>query len=261
MPDTNASIEQELSDSKPSHHFMDHREKKLSEPGLLARYLAHEIRNPLNAMNMLTAVIENSIVRGGTDDMARARKQLDALRGEIGRLDKLVETFLMHGHLVAGQPERIDLPAFLQERVDFIRNEGLTHGVEVTLEMDDGEGALFICMSPSQLEQALLNVVKNAFRAMAPEGGRLTIELKRTEGDQATILVADTGVGISPEDLPNIFMPFVSCRPDGNGLGLTITKQIVESVGGRIQADSQVGDGTRFTIHLPLVASSPGPVI
>ncbi len=110
------------------------------------------------------------------------------------------------------------------------------------------------------MEQAFLNIILNAKRAM-PEGGTFTVStssmnLRGEDGKEAgkvEIIFEDTGTGISEEDLPKIFNPFFSTRPDGTGLGLSITKNIIEQHEGRIEVESQVNVGTKFVIALPAV--------
>jgi signal transduction histidine kinase len=113
-------------------------------------------------------------------------------------------------------------------------------------------------VDPSSMEQAFLNIILNAQKAM-PEGGTFTISTlslrQDGEGENIQIIFEDTGIGISKENLPKIFNPFFSTRSDGTGLGLSITKNIIEQHGGKIEVESQVNRGTRFVITLPAVKS------
>lgn len=100
-----------------------------------------------------------------------------------------------------------------------------------------------------QMERVLLNLWRNAVEAM-PEGGTLSVRLWR-EGDFVKISIRDTGVGIVPDELPNIFKPFYTTKSTGSGLGLAICKKIVDEHRGQIEVESTVGKGTTFTITLP----------
>ncbi|MDP3182771.1 MAG: ATP-binding protein, partial [Desulfobaccales bacterium] len=101
---------------------------------------------------------------------------------------------------------------------------------------------------PGQIRQVLINLFKNALEAM-PQGGRLTVSLG-LKPDQVVLTVTDTGPGIPPEHMPSLFTPFFSTKEKGSGLGLTICRGIIEQHGGKIEIDSEVGQGTTCTIHL-----------
>jgi signal transduction histidine kinase len=115
-------------------------------------------------------------------------------------------------------------------------------------------------IDPSSMEQAFLNIILNAQKAM-PQGGTFTVStvsLPQRQDDgkevqEVQVIFEDTGFGISGENLPKIFNPFFSTRPDGTGLGLSITKNIVEQHGGKIEVESQVNVGTKFIITLPTI--------
>lgn len=225
--------------------------RKLSDLGMLASRLAHEVRNPLNAMRLQAAVIEKKLAKGEAKDLEVARQQLEALRGEIARLEKLVESFLVYGRPPKPEPERIELPRFLEDLVEFVKRDGQAHGINVSLNVNGDASASRVYMDRAQLEQVLLNLIKNANRAME-RGGDLTLEIRAYGDERVGITVADNGVGIPPENLESIFDPFVSTRSDGSGLGLPITRQIVEAAGGCIRVESEVGRGSRFEILLPM---------
>jgi signal transduction histidine kinase len=119
-------------------------------------------------------------------------------------------------------------------------------------------------LDPNSLEQAFLNIILNAQKAM-PKGGTFRISTRQVNGEdkgeesqKVQVIFEDTGVGIAKENLPKIFSPFFSTRPDGTGLGLSITKKIVEQHGGKIEAESQVNVGTKFFITLPVRKSEAG---
>jgi two-component system sensor histidine kinase HydH len=113
-------------------------------------------------------------------------------------------------------------------------------------------------VDPSSMEQAFLNIILNAYKAM-PQGGTLTIATELLNGDKTErvqVVFEDTGVGIPEQNLSRIFNPFFSTRPDGTGLGLAITKNIIEQHGGTIVAHSQVNRGARFIITLPVTKTT-----
>jgi two-component system NtrC family sensor kinase len=109
-----------------------------------------------------------------------------------------------------------------------------------------------ILAAPDQLQQVFLNLILNAVDAM-PDGGRLRVSAVRTDAPEGVaVRIADTGIGISAEHLPRLFEPFHTTRPDGLGLGLYVSRNIVEQHGGRIEVESALGEGTAFTVWLPL---------
>jgi two-component system NtrC family sensor kinase len=121
--------------------------------------------------------------------------------------------------------------------------------IQVNWELDDDLPIMYA--DPEQLDQVFTNLIRNAVQAM-PEGGRLTIATAKEDADQVTASVADTGVGIPEETLKKVFEPLFTTRVRGIGLGLAIAKTLVEGHDGAIEVTSEVGEGTRFTVRLPL---------
>jgi signal transduction histidine kinase len=145
----------------------------------------------------------------------------------------------------------VDVAAVARDVATLVLPEAARCGVDVKVEAPGHAGAL---ADPTGVHQVMLNLATNAIHAM-PDGGSLTIRVGKT-GGELTIAVADTGVGIAPEDRAKLFEPFFTTRPEGTGLGLSVTYGIVKAHGGRIDVETAPGRGTVFTVSLP--ADTPG---
>jgi signal transduction histidine kinase len=221
---------------------------------------AHELRTPLTALGGMVEMLQMGADRG---DPATFRRMLNTMEREIGRLTRLVSDLLTLSRLEAEQPVRpalVELAPLANE----ISNQArlLAHGQLVRLRI---EAQPVVVGDADRLRQVLLNLVDNAL-SFTPEGGVVEMLLD-TVGNTARLVVADTGSGIAPEVLPRVMDRFVRGDPSraratgGSGLGLAIARGIVEAHGGSIAIESQVGQGTRVTITLPLVSASQPSVI
>jgi PAS domain S-box-containing protein len=226
-----------------------HRALQMAEVGQLASGLVHEIRNPLNAMRMQIAVIQDSLDDPNEIDLAKT--QLQKLENEVLRVRRLANDFLAYGRPARNKPERIDLLVLITSVVDFLRPEFARGGTQISVEIRGGADGLTVYMDRDQLRQILANLAENSRQAMAG-GGMLTITCDCPTQNRLRIQMRDTGCGISPEKLPRIFDAFYSTKDDGTGLGLAFVKKIVEAAGGTVYADSEVGRGTCIEIRLPI---------
>jgi signal transduction histidine kinase len=175
---------------------------------------------------------------------------LNIIVKEVARLEDLLkelrELYLPRSLTM----EEISVLQLLQEVHDLIENDCDTKKISISVKMEGGK--TLIRGDRSRLKQVLINVVKNAIEAM-DGGGELCLE-SRVRGEKVEITVADTGPGIPPEDLERIFEAFYTTKPHGTGLGLGISRSIVEEhPGGSFSVESEKGKGTRFTISLPVV--------
>ena len=226
------------------------RRDRLAAMGELASTVAHEVRNPLNAVAMSAQRLRREFL-GETQatDRAELEDLLGVVEGETRRIDRIVQQFLDFARAPRLAPRSVALGPLVTEVAESARSLAGTRGVAVEADVS---GAGEAAVDPDQLRQALDNVVRNAVEA-TPEGGRVSI-LARS-GPQGHILeVSDTGRGISPEDLPRIFDLYFTTRAEGTGVGLAVTQQVVAGHGGTIEVDSRPGEGTRMTIQLPLAA-------
>ncbi len=231
--------------------------ERLATIGKMAAHVTHEIRNPLSSIGLNLELLEEEIARGSEADAgpaaAREAAQLvAAIRAEVDRLSRIAEQYLSVARRPAPrlEPERVD--DLVEELVAFVRPELERNGVRVRVEAS-GDG-LEIPLDEAQLRQALLNLIRNAREAM-PKGGEVAIGV-RGEGGAVVITVDDTGPGIPEELRASIFDPFFTTKQRGTGLGLAVTRDIVEAHGGAIACEARAEGGTRFRITLPAPAAS-----
>ncbi len=226
------------------------QEQRLSELGKLAAGVAHEIHNPLASVRIgLQSLLTNT----NTEQLDPEFK--DYLRMVDGEVDKCIEVTkrLLHLSLAPSEFEQlICLCEIIPDVVSLLKYDAEKKGIE--LEIDLGSSDLRVLATDSEMRMLVLNLVQNAFHAM-PDGGRLSILSQSTDQD-VVVTFSDNGLGIDPEDLKYIFDPFFSRRADkmeGTGLGLTISKSIVERFHGRLEVTSEIGKGTTFTLFMPQV--------
>ena len=216
--------------------------------GLLASGLAHEIRNPLNAMNMNLQMLEEELQ--GAPQLAGG-DLLDLLvstKSEIKRLERLVTNFLLYARPSAPKFEKKDLNEVLRNTAVFLQADFRQSGVALELDLEPLLPS--VDLDESQFRQAIMNILVNARQVMR-EGGAVTLTSKAGPGGEIVVAIRDQGPGIPPENRDHIFEPFFSKRAGGTGLGLAIARLMVEAHGGRIDVQSEVGKGTTFRIRLP----------
>jgi two-component system, sporulation sensor kinase E len=244
---------------------------------LLAASVAHEIGNPLNALHIHLQLMEREIrkLRGddwrvsndkkvpprrggplGSDTLEATNKlgqYLEVAKGEINRLDYIVTQFLGAIRPAPVQLKLHSLNDVVEKTVDLLRPEVENRGVSVKTRL--ARNLPSTLMDAAQLQQVLVNLVKNAAQAMTT-GGTLTLQTGETSED-VWVSVTDTGGGIPQEQVNRIFEPFYTTKKKGTGLGLMIVQRIVRAHNGRIELESHVGRGTTFRIWLPLHERKP----
>ena len=217
------------------------RWEKLAVLGQLAGGVGHELRNPLgiisNAVYFLKLVLPDAGVK--------TTEYLGIIENETRNAEKIVADLLDFSRSKSADREPV-AAAELARRV----LERYPAPAAVTVSVQAGADLPRAYADPRQMAQVLGNLVVNACQAM-PQGGRLTISATR-RGKEMSIAVADTGVGIAPENMARLFEPLFTTKPKGIGLGLAVSKSLVEANGGRIEVQSAPGVGSTFTLYLPL---------
>ncbi len=243
---------------------------------LLAASVAHEIGNPLHALSIHLQLLEREARKlnhlapevielaresrqsssAGTDlvDVAgKVEKYLKVAKGEIDRLDYIITQFLEAIRPAPLKIQPVSLNDVVRETLELLRPEMENRGIQVQEKL--ASNLPLAPIDPAQIKQVLVNLCKNAIQAMT-RGGLLSLTTE-TRDNGVFLVVADSGGGI-PEDLLNrIFEPFYTTKKKGSGLGLMIVQRIVRDHGGRIQLESNVGQGTTFRIWLPLRERTP----
>jgi len=210
--------------------------------------LAHEIRNPLNSMNMNLQMLEEELQGVPGLEGGEHVEMLRSMQGEIKRIKNLVDAFLEYSRPAYPHFEVKDLNEVLNGLARFLQADFRQSDVDLALDLEPLLPSVEI--DEGQLRQALLNIIGNA-RQVVPRGGSVRLASRAGVGGEVVIEVADTGPGIAAETLDKIFEPFFSKRAGGTGLGLAIARQMVDNHRGRIEVESTVGKGTTFRIRLP----------
>ncbi len=221
---------------------------RASYVGLLASGLAHEIRNPLNAMNMNLQMLEEELAARPEPCDPDHFELLESTKSEIKRLDRLVNNFLAYARPARPRFEANDLNTLAKEVVRLLEADFRQSGVELRSDLEPLLPQ--VETDETQLKQALINLLVNA-RQVLEGGGTVTLRTRAGPAGEAVVEVQDDGPGIPTEVRERIFEVFYSSRGGGTGLGLPIARQIVERHGGRIEVDSSEGRGTTFRIRLP----------
>ena len=222
------------------------QEQRLSELGLLAAGVAHEIHNPLASIQFGLASLKRSL-SSVVDDGSSERIRL--IEGEISRCIDVTSRLLKLSQGPGERRELVVLNDIVRDVLSLLNAEALNRGCEFEIDMAP---ELRVVASDSEMRMLVLNLAQNALHAM-PQGGTLTVSGRRGE-DDIVLTFADTGVGIAAENLVRIFDPFWSRRADGvqgTGLGLSICREIVKGSAGQIRVESKKGEGARFFVRLP----------
>jgi PAS domain S-box-containing protein len=218
---------------------------KLAALGRLTSGVAHEVKNPLNAMMIHVELLKERLEDSGVD----VKKSLEVIGGEIRRLDRVVQGFLKFMRPQELTLKPVDLNAMLQSVCALLEAESLSHGVRFVLELDAALPA--VSADEELLRQAFINIVQNAVQAM-PTGGAARIRTRPEEVDWVRVTVTDQGVGIAPEDVDKIFKLYYTSKPGGSGIGLSVVYRIVQLHDGTLEAKSELGRGTAVIVRLPV---------
>jgi signal transduction histidine kinase len=218
--------------------------ERLATIGKMAAHVTHEIRNPLSAIGLNVELLEEEVARGGEKE---SMALVQAVKSEIDRLSRIAEQYLSVARRPAPRLELERVDDLVRELFAFVKPEldraGVTARLDLDAELPEVE------LDESQLRQALINLIRNAREAM-PRGGELGIGVARV-GPSVEIRIDDEGAG-EPEELrASIFDPFFTTKQRGTGLGLAVTREIVEAHHGTIHCEPRAGGGTRFRIVLP----------
>lgn len=214
----------------------------------LAAGVAHEIGNPLNSLNIHLQVVERKIRKRLEPELAEELlESIEIARGEIKRLDFIVEEFLNAVRPVKPSSRAVDLNSLVEEAMQFLGPEIADRRISVTLSL--GTGLPLLHADPDQMKQVCYNLVRNACQAMGSDGALAV----RTGCDDENVFVtfADNGPGIPPDQVSRVFEPYYTTKRTGSGLGLLIVQRIVHDHGGGVEFRSREGSGTEVTVHLP----------
>jgi len=229
--------------------------ERLAELGTLAAGMAHEIRNPLSTIKAFVQLLPRKI-----EKPAFLEKFQRTVPRELDQINRLVEDLLELARIPKYNFKKIDIKSLLEQTIDFLEEEMQRQQIDCQCELPSDLPS--IQADVSQLAKAFNNLIRNAVQAM-PQGGKLFVKAfyrkEQLEGipkltarnGWITLTFQDTGVGVSPEDMKNIFNPFFTTKDIGTGLGLAITHKVITEHGGQIEVESSEGEGSLFRIYLP----------
>jgi signal transduction histidine kinase len=224
--------------------------EKLSSLGQLAASIAHEVNNPLSGVLTYTQLLTKRI-KGEKFSRESALDYLAKMESELARSTGLIRNLLDFARQSAPVVVETDLNDIVNRVLELAAHSAKLAKVEVIKKLDPSLPKL--TADPNQLQQVCTNLVVNAIQAM-PRGGKLTLRTSLDKG-QLKLEVQDTGYGISPENMHKLFTPFFSTKKEikGVGLGLAISYGIIQRHRGRIEVQSREGEGSSFTVYLPLL--------
>lgn len=249
-------VEEKSKELQRAHDHVVHVEK-MASIGKMAAVVAHEINNPLSGILTYSKLLQKWIQRVNADDTKRKEISdcLTLIEGESKRCGDLVKNLLTFSRSAPMNLEWTNVNQIVDRCVRLVQHHLDIGSVQLQLELAD-DVPLLHC-DPAQIEQVLLALSMNALDAM-PRGGNLLVRTRSLpQSRQVELQVRDDGIGIPPDLLPRLFEPFLTTKETGKGvgLGLAISKTIVERHGGQIEVESQPGRGTTFYIFLPVDAS------
>lgn len=231
---------------------------RLAAAGKIAAQLAHQIKNPLGSVALNVEMLQDELRTSGELDADEADELLTSVQNELELLTELTENYLRFARLPKLNPVSTDVNELLGELVGFLEAEMSRENIRVTAALSERVGAL--PLDGKQLRLAIANLMRNSLEAIEEGGGRLHVATTADNGS-VCIEISDTGGGIASEDEDKVFEMFYSTKSRGSGLGLTMTKKIVEDHGGEVTCRSVTGAGTTFTIRLPAGDGNRAPPI
>ena len=218
------------------------RQEKLAVLGQLAGGVGHELRNPLGAIKNAAYFLNMALEQPEPE----VKETLDILEKEVATSERIISSLLGFARPKPPIRRKVDINEVIQGALYHIT---VPENIKVVTQLDKSLPA--ILADPDQLGQAFSNIIVNGIQAM-PEGGQLAVKSETSNQEWVAISFADAGAGIPKENLQKLFEPLFTTKAKGIGLGLAVTKTLIEGHGGTIKAQSEVGKGSTFTIRLPL---------
>ncbi|HEY3325155.1 MAG TPA: ATP-binding protein [Planctomycetota bacterium] len=224
--------------------------EKLATIGKMAAHVAHEIRNPLSTIGGFARALLKK-----PDNVERVIKNAKIIAEESTRLENMLKGVMDFSRPSAPVPKANDFNVTVEKAFRTLAEILGSRNIHSSLDLD--RSLPEVPFDENQILQVIHNMIRNAADSM-PHGGALSLKTGR-EGESIYLVIDDSGTGIPPHVLERLFDPFFTTKPDGTGLGLAVSKKIVDDHGGRIEVHSKVGKGTQFKVHLPLQAPSAQP--
>jgi signal transduction histidine kinase len=232
-----------------------HQAEQSAVVGRLGSAIAHEIRNPLNYINLTLDHLRTAFAPEDQNKRETFERLAQQLKVEVARINARITEFLSYSRPSDLEMRPLDLRAEAEDALRMVEVKAAESEIETRVEQT-GEVPL-VMGDANALRSVFTNLIINGMQAIDGEGGKLTIRISADDsGRSARIEITDTGIGIAPEDISKVFEPYFSTKDTGTGLGLAIVKKAVDDHGGTISVTSKQGSGTTFTITLPTTAGS-----
>lgn len=216
--------------------------------GRLASAIAHEIRNPLNYINLTLDHLRTKFAPEGTEKRLTFEKLTAQLKAEVGRINRQISDFLNYSRPLKLSLQTIDARKVIEDSLRIVAPQADEQNIKISLI--EREEVPEISGDAEVLRSVFNNLFINAVQAVTPDGGNLNVTISPDE-NFVKIEVADTGIGIRKENLSKVFEPYFSTKDTGTGLGLAIVKKIIDDHHGTIEVESKLNEGTKFTVRLP----------
>lgn len=220
--------------------------------GRITQAVAHEIRNPLNVINLSIDHVSNKYAPEDESKRAQLNRMLGSIKDEISRLNRMLSDLLNYGRPAGLAFETVNLRDLVKETLSLIKPQADEQHVQMKLETDGSSAE--VLADRERLKSCLSNIAINALQAM-PAGGSLQTHVQTVNG-HVEVAITDSGSGISEDALTKIFEPYYSTKQSGFGLGLAVTKWIIEQHRGSIEVNSKLNQGTTFVVRLPSAEST-----
>jgi signal transduction histidine kinase len=233
-----------------------HQVEKTAVVGRLAAAIAHEIRNPLNYINLTLDHLRSSFAPEDPAKRETFERLADQLKAEVQRINRHITDFLKYSRPSALELQFLDLRVQAEDALRVITGQAAENGIETSLE--ELSKVPLVMADKDSLRSVFTNLLINSLEAIDGEGGSVGIRLSAEAANRARIEITDSGRGIAPEDIAKIFEPYYSTKETGTGLGLAIVKKAIDDHGGSITVSSKEGSGTTFTIILPVKPEDGG---
>ena len=228
--------------------------EKSAVVGRLGSAIAHEIRNPLNYINLTLDHLRSKYAPDDTEKRVTFEKLTSQLKSEVARINQQISDFLNYSRPATPDLKPLDVRKVIEDSLRIVETEAAEKGI--TIGVVEHESASQIMGDPEYLRSVFNNLFINAVHAMEATGGHLNVKISPDTGlKMVEIEISDTGNGIPADNLSKIFEPYFSTKETGTGLGLAIVQKIVDIHEGTIDVESKEGSGTKFTVRLP---STPG---
>jgi signal transduction histidine kinase len=236
-------------DKLKQERILEERLRKAEQYAGLGQFsmsIAHEIKNPLNFISLSIDHIRKKYEPSEAEGRERFDSLIGNIKSEIGRVSKFAESFLEFSRPLELNFQKTDPVGLIEEVLELVKANAEKSNITMIKELNTRSE---VDLDPGFMKTCLYNIIQNAFHAM-PHGGKVTIRSRREDG-KLSIDIEDTGVGIAAENVSKIFDPFFTTKQDGIGIGLALTKRVVEEHKGRIEFKSIEGRGSTVTITLP----------